>query len=148
MTVTIKPLAERDFFAWYELFTSYAGSMGIEVDDERTMRVWTTLQGDDAHAVVAFDGDGRAVGFALFTVFKRLVQGDTGYTIEDIYVAESSRGEGVATALIEHVRSRAEDEHRATVRWATRPDDGAARALYEKFSASAGDWVLRDLPVG
>jgi GNAT superfamily N-acetyltransferase len=148
MTVTIKPLAERDFFAWYELFTSYAGGMGIEVDDERTMRVWTSLQGDDAHAVVAFDDDGRAVGFALFTVFKRLVQGDTGYTIEDLYVAEPARGNGVATALIEHVRTRAEGEHRATVRWATRPDDAAARALYEKFSATAGDWVLRDLPVG
>jgi GNAT superfamily N-acetyltransferase len=148
MTVTIKPLAERDFFAWYELFTSYAGGMGIEVDDERTMRVWTSLQGDDAHAVVAFDGDGRAVGFALFTVFKRLVQGDTGYTIEDLYVAEPSRGSGVGTALIEHVRTRAEQERRATVRWATRPDDAAGRALYEKFSASAGDWVLRDLPVG
>src|SRR5919205_551359 len=116
MTVTIKPLAERDFFAWYELFTSYAGGMGIEVDDERTMRVWSSLQGDDAHAVVAFEGD-KAVGFALFTVFKRLVQGDTGYTIEDLYVAEPSRGAGVATALIEHVRTRAEEEHRASVRW-------------------------------
>ncbi len=147
MTVTIKPLAERDFFAWYELFTTYAGSMGIEVDDERTMRVWASLQGDDAHGVVAFDGD-RAVGFALFTVFKRLVQGDTGYTVEDLYVAEASRNAGVATALIEHVRTRAENEHRATVRWATRPDDPAARALTEKFSAATGDWVLRDLPVG
>jgi GNAT superfamily N-acetyltransferase len=148
MTVTIKPLAERDFFAWYELFTSYAGGMGIEVDDERTMRVWTSLQGDDAHAVVAFDDESRAVGFALFTVYKRLVQGDTGYTIEDLYVAEHARGKGVATALIEHIRTRAEEEHRATVRWATRPEDPAARALYEKFTASAGDWVLRDLPVG
>jgi len=147
MTVTIKPLAERDFFAWYELFTAYAGSMGIEVDDERTMRVWATLQGDDAHGVVAFD-DGRAVGFALYTVFKRLVHGDTGYTIEDLYVAEPSRGHGVATALVEHIRTRAEDEHRATVRWATKPDDPATRALAEKFSATAGDWVLRDLPVG
>jgi GNAT superfamily N-acetyltransferase len=147
MTVTIKPLAERDFFAWYELFTSYAGSMGIEVDDERTMRVWATLQGDDAHGVVAFDGD-RAVGFALFTVFKRLVQGDTGYTVEDLYVAEPSRGSGVATALLEHIRTRAEEERRSSVRWATKPEDPAARALTEKFSASAGDWVLRDLPVG
>ena len=148
MTVTIKPIAERDFFAWYELFTSYAGTMGIEVDDERTMRVWATLQGDGAHGVVAFDESGTAVGFALFTVYTRLVQGDTGYTVEDLYVAEPSRGEGVATALVEHIRSRAENEHRASVRWATRPDDPAARALVEKFSASAGDRVLRDLPVG
>ena len=118
MTVTNKPLAERDFFAWYELFTAYAGSMGIDLDDERTMRVWASLQGD------------------------------TGYTVEDLFVDEQARGRGVATAIVEHIRTRAEAEHRATVRWATKPDDPAALALTEKFSASAGDWVLRDLPVG
>lgn len=147
MTVTIKPLTEREFFAWYELFTAYAGCVGIAVDDERTMRVWTTLQGPDAHAVVAFDGD-RAVGFAHFTSFKRLLQGDQGYTVEDLFVDERARGRGVATAIIEHVRNRAESEHRATLRWVTRPDDAPARALYEKFSAAAGDWVMHDLPVG
>ena len=146
MTVTIKPLTEREFFAWYELFTAYAAAMSIAVDDERTMRVWTTLQGPDAHAVVAFDGD-RAVGFAHFTTFKRLLQGDTGYTVEDLFVDEQARGRGVATAIIEHIRTRAESEHRATVRWVARPDDAPTRALYEKFSAATGDWVMHDLPV-
>jgi len=146
MPVTIKPLTEREFFAWYELFAAYAASMATAVDDERTMRVWTTLQGAEANAVVAFDGD-KAVGFAHFTTFKRLLQGDTGYTVEDLFVDEHARGRGVATAIIEHIRTRAESEHRATVRWVTRPDDAPARALYEKFSAAAGDWVMHDLPV-
>ncbi len=146
MTVTIKPVSEREFFAWYELFTAYAECMGVKADDERTMRVWTAVQ-SDAHAVVAFDGGGKPVGFAHFTTFKRLLQGDTGYTVEDLFVAEQARGNGVATALIEHVRTRAEEQHRAIIRWVTRPDDPAARALYEKFSASAGGWVLHDLPV-
>jgi GNAT superfamily N-acetyltransferase len=146
MTVTIKPLTEREFFAWYELFTAYAECMSTAVDDERAMRVWTTLQSPDADAVVAFDGD-KAVGFAHFTTFKRLLQGDTGYTVEDLFVAEQARGRGVATAIIEHIRSRAESERRATLRWVARPDDAPARALHEKFSAAAGDWVMHDLPV-
>ena len=35
MTVTIKPLAERDFFAWYALFTEYAASADIQLSDEQ-----------------------------------------------------------------------------------------------------------------
>ena len=148
MTVTIKPLAERDFFAWYSLFSSYAGSLGVDTSDEETMRVWTALQGDTAQGVVAFDESGEAVGFAHFSIFTRLLQGDTGFVLEDVFVADGSRRNGVATALVEHVRTRAEAEHRTTVRWLTRPDDEAAKALHERFASATGDWAMYDLSVG
>jgi len=148
VTVTIKPLAERDFFAWYALFTEYAASADIELTDEHAMRVWTKLQGDDAHAVVATDAGGATVGLVHFVGLERLLQGDSTFLIEDLYVAEHARRAGVATALIEHVRTRAEEEGRAAVRWVARPDDPAAKALHDKFAASAGGWVLHDLPVG
>ncbi|HEY8319074.1 MAG TPA: GNAT family N-acetyltransferase [Amnibacterium sp.] len=148
MTVTIKPLAERDFFAWYALFTEYATSADIQLTDEHAMRVWTKLQSDDAHAVVATDEGGDTVGLVHFVVLDRLLQGDSTVLIEDLYVAEHARRAGVATALVEHVRTRAEDEGRAAVRWVSRPDDPAAKALHDKFAASAGGWVLHDLPVG
>jgi GNAT superfamily N-acetyltransferase len=148
MTVTIKALNERDFFAWYELFTEYAAGAGIQLDDEHAMRVWTRLQEDDAAGVLAADDDGTTVGLAHFVVVDRLLQGDTVFMIEDLYVTESARRGGVATALIEHVRTRAEAEHRATVRWVSREDDPAAKALEEKFAASTSGWVLHDLPVG
>jgi GNAT superfamily N-acetyltransferase len=148
VTVTIKPLAERDFFAWYALFTEYATSADIQLTDEHAMRVWTKLQSDDAHAVVATDQGGDTVGLVHFVVLDRLLQGDSTVLIEDLYVAEHARRAGVATALVEHVRTRAEDEGRAAVRWVSRPDDPAAKALHDKFAASAGGWVLHDLPVG
>ena len=43
MTVTIAPLTEREFFAWYGLFADYAAGAGVEVTDEQVMRVWTTV---------------------------------------------------------------------------------------------------------
>ena len=147
MTVTIQPLAERDFFAWYELFTAYAAGAGLEASDEQTMRVWTTLQGGRAGALIATDG-GQAVGFVHYTIFERLLQGDSGFQLEDVFVSDRSRNQGVATALIEHVRTRAEEERRLGLRWSTRGDDPAVNALGEKFAASTGGWVLHDLPVG
>ncbi|MDQ1530232.1 MAG: hypothetical protein QOE37_337 [Microbacteriaceae bacterium] len=148
MTVTIKQLDQRDFFAWYELFTEYAANAGIQLTDEHAMRVWTHLQSDAARAVVATDETGATVGLAHFVVADRLLQGDTVLMIEDLFVSPASRRTGVATALIEHVRTRAEEEHRATVRWVSRKDDPAAAALQERFAASTNGWILHDLPVG
>jgi len=148
MTVTIKPLTEREFFSWYALFTEYAGRAGSVPDDEQAMRVWTTLQSADAHGVIAADEGGETVGLAHFRVFDRLLEGDSGYLVEDLYVVEDARRSGVATALIEHVRTRGEDEQRPLLRWVAREDDPAARALQAKFAESAGGWVLHDISVG
>src|SRR5206468_6855046 len=109
MTVTIKPLTERDFFAWYALFTEYAASAHIELTDEHAMRVWTRLQSDDAHGILATDQAGETVGLSHFIGIERLLQGDSTFLIEDLYVAEHARRNGVATALVEHVRTRAEE---------------------------------------
>ena len=148
MTITIKPLAERDFFSWYALFTEYAGQAGLTLTDESAMRVWTTLQTSDSHGVLAADEDGQIVGLAHFRVFERLLEGDSGHVIEDLYVTEGARRRGVATALVEHVRTRGETEHRPLLRWVARTDDPAAQALQHKFAASAGGWVLHDISVG
>jgi GNAT superfamily N-acetyltransferase len=147
MTVTIKPLTERDFFAWYELLLECGADAHVELSDENVMRIWTRLQTDDAHGVLAVDEIGKVVGLAHFEVVPRLLQGDAATMIEDVYVTQRSRRQGVATALIEHIRTRSEDEHRASVRWLARTDDPAAKALHDKFAASTGGWVLHDLPV-
>ena len=63
-------------------------------------------------------------------------------------MTEASRRRGVATALVEHVRTRGETERRPLLRWVAKDDDPAARALQEKFAASAGGWLLHDISVG
>jgi GNAT superfamily N-acetyltransferase len=149
MTVTIKALAEKDFFGWYGLLNAYATESGIALDDERAMLIWTAVQGSTARAeaVLAFDEGGTPIGFAHIATYDRLVQGVGGYTIEDLFVDEGSRRTGAATAIVEHIRTRAENEGRPGVRWVARPDDEAVTALFAKFSES-NDWLLHDLALG
>jgi GNAT superfamily N-acetyltransferase len=148
MTVTISPLTEREFFAWYGLFAEYAAGAGVEVTDEQVMRVWTALQVPGARGAVAHDESGSVVGFVHAVPFERLLQADGGLQIEDLFVAPGERGRGVATALVEHVRNAAEADRRALLRWAAKADDPAARALQDKFADAAGGWVLQTMPVG
>lgn len=148
MTVTITPLSEREFFAWYSLFTEYAAGEQVGLTDEQVMRVWTTVQSPEAFAFVAHDGSGAVVGLVHAVRFERLLTGLGGYEIADLFVSQDSRRQGVATALVEHVRSRAEADQQPLLRWTARAEDPAAQALQEKFAASAGGWVLQTMPVG
>ncbi len=148
MTVTIAPLSEREFFAWYSLFAEYAADAAVEVTDEQVMRVWTTVQAPGAYGAVAHDESGSVVGFVHAVPFERLLQADGGFQVEDLFVASSQRGRGVATALVEHVRSAAEAQRRVLLRWAARTDDPAVKALQDKFADAAGGWVLQTVPVG
>lgn len=148
MTVTIAPLSEREFFAWYSLFAEYAADAAVEVSDEQVMRVWTTVQAPGAYGAVAHDESGSVVGFVHAVPFERLLQADGGFQVEDLFVASSQRGRGVATALVEHVRSAAEAQRRVLLRWAARTDDPAVKALQDKFADAAGGWVLQTVPVG
>jgi GNAT superfamily N-acetyltransferase len=147
MTVTIAPLTEREFFAWYPLLEEYAAGAGVPVTDQHVMRVWTALQAPGAHAAVAHDESGAVVGFVHALPFARLLQGDHGVQIEDLFVAQSQRGRGVATALVEHVRGTSEAAGTPLLRWVARTDDGAVKALQDKFADAAGGWVLQTLPV-
>jgi GNAT superfamily N-acetyltransferase len=147
MTVTIARLTEREFFAWYPLLAEYAAGVGTQPTDEEVMRVWTALQAPGAVAAVAHDESGAVVGFAHALPFTRLLQGDQGVQIEDLYVSPAQRGRGVATALVEHVRTVAENAGTAQLRWVARSDDPAAKALQDKFADAAGGWVLQTMPV-
>ncbi len=148
MTVTITPLSEREFFAWYTLFAEYASGEGVQPTDEQVMRVWTTVQSPDGVSFVAHDGSGAVVGLVHALRFERLLTGRAGYEIEDLFVSPTARRQGVATALIEHVRTRAEADRLPLLRWSAKAEAPATRALQDKFAASAGGWVLQTLPVG
>lgn len=148
MTVTITTLSEREFFAWYTLFEQYAAGAGVETTDEHVMRVWTALQLPGAYAAVAHDQSGSVLGLVHAVPFERLLQSDRGLQIEDLFVAPAQRNQGVATALVEHVRSTAESRGQALLRWTARADDPAAKALQDKFADAAGGWVLQTVPVG
>ena len=148
MTVTITALTEREFFAWYSLFAEYAASEGVGLTDEHVMRVWTAVQAPGAIAFAARDDAGGIVGLVHAVRFERLLSGRGGYEIEDLFVSEDARRQGVATALVEHVRSRAEAEQQPVLRWTSRPEDPAAQSLQQKFAASQHGWMLQSMPVG
>jgi GNAT superfamily N-acetyltransferase len=66
--------------------------------------------------------------------------------MNDLFVAESSRGEGLADALINACRRECTRRGARELTWQTAPDNLRAQAVYERVGATAERWVDYTLP--
>ena len=89
---------------------------------------------------------GKLIGLAHVREFYRPVAGEVALYLDDLYVHPDARGQGVGTALIEHLRELAKSRHLKTVRWITAEDNETARRVYDKV-ASKTEFVTYDLTV-
>lgn len=93
---------------------------------------------------------GRSVG--VMQINYRLSTWELGAyaVIEDFYLVSDVRGQGVGTRMLDYACARAEGRGAQFVQAAVRPNDRAARRLYEAFSftPSAQDLWHANLPLG
>lgn len=93
---------------------------------------------------------GRSIG--VLQINYRLSTWELGAyaVIEDFYLAPGARGQGVGTRMLDYACARAEGRGAQFIQAAVRPDDRAARRLYEAFSftASQHDLWHANLPLG
>ncbi len=92
---------------------------------------------DAAFLLVATDDDGVVVGFALNQWKWSSLRGARAVVMDDLYVAESARGQGHADALIEAVAEVARRHQAPIVSWFTMPDNKRAHAVYDRVGATA-----------
>jgi len=124
--------------AWRALFVAYCAVGGVAAADEAVDRVWSWIADEHAQtSCLVASVAGVLVGFAHVRVFERPIVASTGLWIDDLYVDPSSRGRGVARALIGAVRADAARGGHDVVRWTTRETNVGARRLYEQVATRA-----------
>ena len=67
--------------------------------------------------------------------------------MNDLFVDESARGQGVGRALIEASAAVARERGVPFVEWATAPDNHTAQRLYDSTGAERTEWVSYELRV-
>ncbi|WP_349862557.1 GNAT family N-acetyltransferase [Leifsonia sp. WHRI 6310E] len=147
MTIEVRPVRDGDFFAWLELYSKYAEFYETELTDQRALVLWSWLTAPEheEQGFVAVDSDGdRIVGLAHVREFARPLEGDRGLFLDDLFVLESERGSGIGRALIDHVRSLAEERRLGVVQWITAQDNTDAQRVYDAV-ASRTSWVTYEI---
>jgi ribosomal protein S18 acetylase RimI-like enzyme len=148
VSFVIRPITERDFFPWHELYEGYGEFYETPLHDQKAVLVWTWLTSDahEVEALVAENDEGRLVGLAHFREFARPLAGGKGIHLDDLFVAPDARGQGVGTALIEAVKKIAADRHAGIVRLITAADNTDAQKLYDSVGEKTS-WITYDLTV-
>jgi ribosomal protein S18 acetylase RimI-like enzyme len=145
--IRIRPAEPADEGTWRELFAAYCAVGGVDPAQDGTTRVWTWLHSHAAQSrCLLATIDGRPVGFVHFRPFERPILASTGLYLDDLYVDPSARGLGIATRLIDEVRTIAADEGHDVVRWTTRESNEPAVRLYDRIAQRAGSITYDALP--
>jgi GNAT superfamily N-acetyltransferase len=89
--------------------------------------------------------DDDLLGYAcLYWHFTSLAPAET-VLMNDLFVAEAARGEGIGRALIEASANIARQRGAHHLEWATAPDNATAQRLYDSTGAERSTWIEYEL---
>lgn len=145
----IEPIVASELKRLLPLIAAYQRFYEVKrIDDERNREFFVRFvaPSEDGMLLGAWRGE-RPIGYAcLYWHFTSLVPAET-VLMNDLYVDEAARGEGVGRALIEASAGVARERGTHHLEWATAPDNVAAQRLYDKTGATRSEWVEYELPL-
>jgi len=145
VSLTVRQLSIEDKGAWHELYLSYLKFYESEPIESSTELVWQRLtkENPEIQGLVA-ELDGVVVGFTHFHYQLSTWTHTFHCYLEDLYVSEEARGNGVGTALIAEVKKMALEQKCSELFWITKESNQVARRLYDKV-AEISDFVRYEI---
>jgi GNAT superfamily N-acetyltransferase len=145
--VRVEPISAQQLETLLPMIVAYQRFYGVEDVDEARNRAFFSrflAPSEDGMLLGAWHGD-DLLGYAcLYWHFTSLVPAET-VLMNDLYVDEARRGEGIGRALIEAAAEVARKRSAHHLEWATAPDNRAARRLYDRTGAERSEWVEYEL---
>jgi len=142
----IRPFAPADHARWEVLARGYKRFYQTPLPDSDYEKTWQRfMQGSD---VFGFGGhlNGELVGIAHYMFHTAAWSADVCY-LQDLFVDERVRGQGVARALIEAVAAAARARGTPRYYWLTNETNTTARLLYDKIGQYKG-FIRYDYALG
>jgi GNAT superfamily N-acetyltransferase len=137
MDITIKRFERGDVpavlgllreFAEYEKLTEF-----LEVTEQRIERAFFA-DGSTVEGLVA-TADGRAIGYAFFFPNFASFRGQRGFYLEDIYITESARGQGVGEKMLRELARLAKERGYERIDFVVLDWNTTAINFYKKLGA-------------
>lgn len=142
----IRPISAADHGAWLPLWQGYQRFYQTDIPTETSAVTWQRFldPAEPMHAALAWL-DGRAVGLVHFIYHRSCWTVGNYCYLQDLFVAEGLRGEGVGRRLIEHVYATAQAAGCSRVHWLTHETNTEAMKLYERIADRSGFVQYRHL---
>jgi GNAT superfamily N-acetyltransferase len=145
--VRIEPISASQLQILLPMIVAYQRFYEVaEIDEERNRAFFARFvaPSEDGMLLGAWHGE-DLVGYAcLYWHFTSLIPAET-VLMNDLYVDETVRGQGVGRALIEASAAIARERGAHQLEWATAPDNVTAQHLYDRTGAERSEWVEYEL---
>lgn len=139
----IRPVSADEMDALVPMIGDYQRFYRVEeIDPERNRAFFSRFlhPSDEGMLLGAWDGD-RLLGYAcLYWTFNSFVPGEK-VLMNDLYVDEEVRGQGVGRALIEAAADVGRERGANRLEWSTEPGNVTAQRLYDTTGAERSEWV-------
>jgi GNAT superfamily N-acetyltransferase len=147
MSLAIVAVTAEHKAGWLAMWEGYLTFYKEDLPPVQTELTWQRLLDSDfnLHGFVAVR-DGRVVGLTNFSFTNSTWDDAPNIYLEDLFVDESIRGEGIGRALIEAVSDVARAQGGKRVRWITHNTNATARRLYDQV-AELSEFVTYDRTV-
>jgi GNAT superfamily N-acetyltransferase len=141
---SIARVGREDLDELLPLVRAYCDFYEVAPSDDDLMGLSSVLIDDperEGLQLIARDADGRAAGFA--TVYWSWSTTDAARVgvMNDLFVAKSVRGQGLAERLIEACRAECAARGARRLTWQTAPDNIRAQAVYDRVGGHREQWV-------
>ncbi|PKG34688.1 GNAT family N-acetyltransferase [Psychrobacter sp. Sarcosine-3u-12] len=135
ISIKIIPLSKADYDAWLKLWQSYLIFYETRLPPSTTEKTWRNLL-DSNMPIYSFGAwvDETLVGITHVVLHPNTWNTTECCYLEDLYVSESARGQGIGRALIEQVYDFADKQHCNRVYWTTQEGNTTARKLYDAIA--------------
>lgn len=142
---TVEALAAGDYAAWLELAQGYKTFYETSLPESAYQNTWQRIQRGDGVWAWCARSQGQLLGITHFLFHASSWSADVCY-LQDLFVAESARGQGVARALIARVARSARERGAPRLYWLTHHTNARARRLYDQVAQHHG-FIRYDYPM-
>jgi GNAT superfamily N-acetyltransferase len=145
----IAPITDGEFEELLPLIAAYQRFYKVEQIDETRNRTFFRrfLAPSEDGLLLGARREGELIGYACLYWHFSSLEAVESVLMNDLYVSEDARGQGVGRALIEATVEVARERSAAHVEWSTAPDNHTAQRLYDSTGAERSEWFSYELRV-
>jgi GNAT superfamily N-acetyltransferase len=137
-------VGEADLDELLALMRAYCNFYEVTPPDDDLLALVRALirdPGREGVQLLARSADGRVAGFATVYWSWSTTSACRIGVMNDLFVAESARGQGLAEKLIEACRAQCTLAGARRLTWQTAPENRRAQAVYDRVGATREQWV-------
>ncbi|WP_336196077.1 GNAT family N-acetyltransferase [Raoultella ornithinolytica] len=139
LKIVVAPVKGEDYAKWLPYWLNYQEFYEVQLSEDTTNKTWKRFldPNEDMYCAVAKKGQ-EILGFVHYVFHGSTWSVNKFCYLEDLFVAENTRGKSIGKHLIEYVKQKARENQCERLYWHTQERNLTAQRLYDWIAEKPG----------